>query len=104
MKKYSVAFSHQKHLSWDIKLLVHRLFPEKLCVAMVLLSSDLSYFEKNKKKNPAGFQPSYMIIGVHISFQISILSSLYKYPEAELLDHMVIVVVVFEAPPYWFPW
>ena len=56
MKKYFVAVSHWKHLSWDIKLLVHRLFPEKLCVAMVVLSSDLSYFGKKK---PTGFQPSY---------------------------------------------
>ena len=45
-KKYSVAFSHWMRLSWDIKLLVHKLFPEKLCVAMVLLSSQLSCFEK----------------------------------------------------------
>ena len=96
MKRYSVAFSHWKHLSWDIKLLVHRLFPEKL-------SSDLSCFEKTKKK-PLDFRLLILIRGVHISLQISILSSLCKHPEVELLDHMVVALVAFEATPYWFPW
>ena len=67
------------------------------------LSSDLSCFEKTKKK-PLDFRLLILIRGVHISLQISILSSLYKHPEAELLDHMVVALVAFEATPYWFPW
>ena len=32
------------------------------------------------------------------------LFSLSEYPEVELLDRMVVLFLIFEAPPYCFPW
>ena len=44
-----------------------------------------------------------MNIGVHISFLISFLFSSDKYSDVELLDHMVVLFLIFEEPPYCFP-
>ena len=38
-------------------------------------------------------------IGVNASFKLVFLFSLYLYPAVELLDHMVILSLVFEEPP-----
>ena len=42
-------------------------------------------------------------IDVHVFFQISVLLSLNMYPEVELLDHMVVLFLVFGESPYCFP-
>ena len=46
-------------------------------------------------------------IGMHVSFQISVLVFSDMYPEVELLDHMIVLFLCFffffEKPPYCFP-
>ena len=44
-----------------------------------------------------------MNIGVHISFWISVLIFFGEYPEVELLDHMVVLFLIFEESPCCFP-
>ena len=41
--------------------------------------------------------------GVHISLQISVFKSWAKYPEGELLGHMVTLFLIWGEPPYCFP-
>lgn len=40
---------------------------------------------------------------VQMSFQTSVFVSSDKYPEVESLNSMVVLVLLFEAPPYCFP-
>ena len=42
-------------------------------------------------------------IGVHVSFQISVLFSLDICPSVELLSHIVVYFSFFEETSYWFP-
>ena len=43
-------------------------------------------------------------IEVYVSSQISVLLFSDKYPEVEFLDCMVVLFLVFEEPPYCFPY
>ena len=40
---------------------------------------------------------------VRVSFQISVFIFSHRYPVVELLDHMVILFLIFEESPYCFP-
>ena len=42
-------------------------------------------------------------IGVHVFFKLVFSFSLDIYPGIELLDHMVVLLLFFEKPPYCFP-
>ena len=47
-----------------------------------------------------------MNIGVHVSFWISVFVFVFVldiYPGVKLLDHVVVLFLVFEKPPYCFP-
>ena len=41
--------------------------------------------------------------GVQIFFKKPVSFPLCTYPEVELLDHMVVLFLIFEKPPYCFP-
>lgn len=43
-------------------------------------------------------------IGVQVSLNILISFPLDKYSTVEFLDHMVLQLLIFEGPPYGFPW
>ena len=45
-----------------------------------------------------------MNIEVYVSFQINVLLFSDKYPEVEFLDCMVVLLLVFEEPPFYFPY
>ena len=42
-------------------------------------------------------------MGVHVFLELVFSFSSDKYPEVELMDHMIVVFWVFKEPPYCFP-